>query len=624
MRRTLVILLIIPFCLVKVYATDLTFGEIISPADGQKLNANQFLSITFQVKNINVLPANSYMVIAVITSKTDNKKVYESSVSGADIVPGTTQTLSMPQQWLMEFGTFSLELHIAFAQDINPANNNKIIELAVSPCCFGIERWRRGPAPMIFRNLNIFPKGEQLQRMRPGDLIAVSAYVQDFDMLEQNCVCVVNGDSLRTTRFAGPYQDQISYTWSLSGPGKLIQPEGNERSAVLYEIPLCDTSPAIIQCTVANTTNSDKAADEIMKGGVMFHFSVAPNLLPANSRDIGNARFLSVIPTIDTFKAGNDELLEPSAKTSCTPDSPQWLQSAPLSANSIQSKSSDLTCPDYLALLYVTADDFDSLLWRCDASENDACRTSRSPITHIQSDALQYDWSLVGGSGVFPLGYTGQCVVFWRAKNDTALVQCRITDSRLQYKDEQIILTKHVGKAKNPKAYIGVGNISYSKLGINFGDNKQLEDAALLADKSYSKVGYDVDFDAYAALVPNQSVQRALRDPCTQAVWIVGHGTNEDSQFKGTIELSDEKSFTPYIITKAAKDAFTCNKHPFLRELVLMGCYSGLAKWGNATFSSRIYGFPGQLWNARWFMHEVYNWEQDQHFPPEAHDLRVP
>ncbi|GAB1431202.1 hypothetical protein MASR2M18_20370 [Ignavibacteria bacterium] len=623
MIRLPVILLLLTLAGATSQATDLTFGKIISPAAGQKLAADSPIAFIFEVKNINILPADMYSVYAKITDKSNGTIVFADTVTGRDIAPGATQSLTMPKQWLSTEGNFTAEIKISYSQDIYVTNNTVLIELSVAPCCFGFDKWRRGSAINIIQNLNIFPNGEQLQRMRPGDVIAISSIVEDYDMLQQTCVCVVNGDSLKTTKYIGPYQDNIEYEWTLSGPGKLIQPDISTKSAILYEIPLCDTSPAMIQCVIRNSANSSKADDESISGGVILHFRIGPNLPPVNKRDIGNARFLSVIPTIDSLKKKDDEILKSIVASKCEPQPPEWLQKTPITVGDIKTKASDLTCPDYLILLYAAGDDIDSLNWNCRPDSNDFCPASNAVKGQLQPDALRYTWRLAGGKGTFPLGNTGQCVAFWRSK-DTALIECEISDSRGQYTDEKIIRKIHIGKSRNPKAYIGIGDISYTKLFINWGDYQQLEETALLANEYYTNAGYQTEFDATAVTNPNQSIRRALLDPCVQAVWIVGHGTDEDSQYKGTIELSDGNNFMPFHISKAANDAFNCAKHPFLRELVLMGCYSALAKWSNKLFSARVYGFSGALINARWFIHESYNWEKEQHFPPAPHDLRMP
>jgi len=291
-----------------------------------------------------------------------------------------------------------------------------MIDLTVAQCCLSNSEWHKGPSMNIIKNLSTFPTGEQLQRMRPGDLIALSSYVTDADILVQKCICINGSDTSVSQTPYGPYADKVHYSWTLQGPGKLIEPSGSERSSALYEIPLCDTNPVRIECRVRNDATNAKALDEELLATVVIHFTVGARLPddPGSSNDIGNARFLGVEMQITPFIKPGNEIIETLTKSQCTPQPPQWLEKSPLAAGyDIQQKTSDITCPDYVVLLYAERNDLDSMITSCNALESQTCPVAENPKGSLQSDAVSYTWKVKSGKGVFPLGNQGACVVFY-------------------------------------------------------------------------------------------------------------------------------------------------------------------------------------------------------------------
>lgn len=605
-------------------ATDLTFGQIFSPVNGTTYKPGETINVSFEVKNINVLTAESYYCTATITPKSGGSPIFSSIQEAVNLLPGGTKTITMPQTWLTVVGDYSIDLKIFFGDDINLSNNNMSYNLTVAQCCLSKSLWRKGNAMTIVKNLSIFPAGEQLQRMRPGDLIAISSYVEDGDNLIQQCLCISGDDTLVSEKSFGPYADKVGYLWTLNGPGKLIEPDGNEDNTILYEIPLCDTNPVEIQCRVRNSAEGGKALDEDLLGTVSLRFNVGAKLAPDPSSDneIGTARFFSVVPQIVPFSPKSNEIIEEIKQSECVAMPPVWLDLTPITqVLTIKEKNSDITCPDYMTLLSAEYGDMDSVITACTSNEGVQCPAVEPPKGEKQSDVVQYTWRLKSGKGMFPLGNQGASVVFLRSKSEDAEVECQIVDSKTQFTDKQTVtISAKTLRQRKPKAYIGVGNIAYEALWVNWGDNAQLLDAALIAQQWYEKAGYEVEFEPYATRL---SATRVLENPCIQAFWIVGHGANESGR-AGVIEMTDEKDFSPNDVSSASKRAFKCDVHPFVREAVLMGCYSARGRWGSKIFSARVHGFPGALINARWFFHEVLNWEKDKHFPPEAHDLRIP
>lgn len=605
------------------FCTDLTFGTIISPIAGNSYKSNENLSFSFEVKNINILPAELYSCSASIVPKGGGTAVYISSQEATNLQPGATRTITMPQQWLTVAGNYTVLLSIAFSEDINVANNIMVFDISIAQCCLSDSRWSKGNALTIVRNLSLFPSGEQLQKMRPGDLIGISCYVQDADNLIQRCMCINGNDTLISEKSFGPYADNVVYVWSLTGAGKLIEGEGSEKNSILYEIPLCDTNPVTIECRVRNPNNI-KAVDEELVGSVLLRFSLSARIPddPSSDNEIGNARSFLVTPQIAPFSPHSNEVIETIQQTDCVPAVPQWYDYSPITQQlAIRQKTSDITCPDYLVILSAEYVDYDSVVTACSAQEGQLCPVADAPFGKKYPDALHYVWKIKSGKGAFPLGNEGASVVFQRSKSEDAEIECEITDSKGQYADKQtIIINAKTVRQRNPKAYIGVGNISYDALGIDWGDNAQLLDAALVAQKWYETVGYEVEFDPYAT---RASASKVLENSCIQAFWIVGHGSNESGR-KGVIDMTDGKDFMVNDVAAASRRKFQCPKHPFVREAILMGCYSARANWASAFFSSRVHGFQGALFNARWLIHEVLNWEKDKHYPPSPHDLRVP
>jgi hypothetical protein len=282
-------------------------------------------------------------------------------------------------------------------------------------------------------------------------------------------------------------------------------------------------------------------------------------------------------------------------------------------------------CPDYLALLSVTVNDVDRYDLTC-SPQSQQCLPPPAQ-TRQTADALHYRWDVIEGRGSFPLGQDGPAVAFRRSKSEDASIQCRVTDSGSQFQDGDRNVYTVVIRGKPPRAYVGVGNTDLGGIRPNPLKRNDAVLAAAVAAQKYRDAGYEVTYDSEAT---RDSVVQALRSPCLQAIWIHGHGSPGQVRLKNASDGS-AVYFNYVIPSSTAHLAFYCPegiegaRHPFLREIVALGCETADYHWGEGMVCGHYEAFDRVLYFGELgsqLGRRPLDWEIDEHRPLRAHDLR--
>src|SRR5262249_47501024 len=174
---------------------------------------------------------------------------------------------------------------------------------------------------------------------------------------------------------------------------------------------------------------------------------------------------------------------------------------------------------------------------------------------------------------------------------------------------------------KAPKAFVGVGSASDWA-----GRIIDLERAALKAAEKYRALGYEVE-ENLSATVPN--LNAAIKTSCYQCVWITGHGRNISDpprRPQGTIAM--DPSYYPNIVDVASmhnemRNDWNCERDPFVRELVLLGCETYDATWRDLLVCGVVHSFDYLLFGnlgGQALGRNPYIWELKNHSPPPPHN----
>jgi hypothetical protein len=476
---------------------------------------------------------------------------------------------------------------------------------SVQPCELSFN-WEPGAAIKIVRPLAWWPNSE-LNRMRPGDVIAFSLLAEDRDNLTQTC----SGCDGQQTVVSAPCEDLVVYDWYLrkgTVDGRIVSVDNARGSAILYQIPRCGlrlpgtTSRDTLECLISNAVTGGKAYE--------WWGSVPRVIITMSGCDSST---IQVAITADMGTGFPDQIVFGGGQNACLPSGPIWDNETPLAIAAIQQSEVEDFCPDYLTLLSVTAGDLDRYSLTC-SPQRSGCLAPPGQ-TRSTVDVLHYSWSLTDGRGSFPLGRDGPAVVFRKSRSEDATAVCSITESGTQFKDELVPrgVVRTVIKAKPPRAFVVVGDNNTGDLPnpIKLADALR---AAEVARTQYQDAGYEVTLSLNATVDTTAAV---LKSPCYQAVWINGHGG--PSRMKLNPGGDD-----PYFRDLDLWMPFLC-PNPFVRELVALGCQSYSPFWDMAMVCGRSYSFCYDLYvgeEGSRLGRRPLDWERDVHRPIRAHDLR--
>ena len=480
--------------------------------------------------------------------------------------------------------------------------------------------WRRGPPITITKPLDYWPTDAMLEKMRPGDVIALTILAEDSDWLVQRCKDCGTEVQGEVQRKWGPYPDRVKYDWRLlsDDPGELILPPGLVANTVFYRIPLCGwkdpiaSQTATVTVEVKNDPDGKKVVDPPILGT-----SISFNMVMDCSSTPGWIK-VKVVKSDGT--PGTEEVVTEHTTGTCIPQSPAWQPLSPISYSEIAIKEPPDLCPDYVLLLSVDASDEDEAELKC-LDPSPLCAVKKELIT--TGDLIRYSWSLVSGSGEFPLGTSGPVVAFRRSRSQNAVVRCNlIEDSGTQATDPpQQTNTRTNFKAKKAKAFVAVGDAE-TWYGARIID---LERAAQTATAEYEAAGYEVEENLSANI---NDVTNALKTACYQAMWVGGHGQQVSGH--GNVYLNTPpagNAFNQSSIGATSRITWSCFQHPFIRDLVIMGCNTYDADWVTRLVCGQAFSFNytmvgnivGQVLGRN-----PYIWERDNHSPPSPHNLSAP
>ncbi len=253
--------------------------------------------------------------------------------------------------------------------------------------------------------------------MLPGGCIALSVLAEDLDLLKQVCIgCTPDSAIKKIDNIA----HGIQYNWTLEGEGRLLS---NNCCTIFYQLPARvpkgATKTATVKCSIANVPG--KAADDPIDGKITFTIQ---------ERD--STHCLRVTANIQQPKEKTyDDTCQERQARDCNPVDHVWEQGSEISGSL---SVVDSLCPAAYTILSATHRDDDILRIKCKAR---SCGEDERELT--LDDPLIYTWEDGGAGGSFPLGNTGQCVLY-RAPSevDRAITfTAKVRDSGTQFTDPE-------------------------------------------------------------------------------------------------------------------------------------------------------------------------------------------
>ena len=523
-----------------------------------------------------------------------------------------------------EAGSYYATSTVVYQDEVDPSDN--IISLIfeyLRAGCETEETWHAGPAMSIDRNLTLWLDNPAIgDKLRPGDVVGISALVSDQDYLEHGCGCAEEDTSV----LRGPFPDQIEYEWSIEGEGSLVQsPAGT--NTVMWQLPLCEPTGIFTTTVTLTVRNKEgKGPDQVLTGSVRFSANAA-RLYDPDGPISWEPYTYSINAQVTPLTPGTDD--EPAVKEgeSCTPLEPIWDKGQGISVDDgIQATSAPFLCPEYLTLLSVGARDLDGYLLICEGDEQDGCSPSDT-LSGASEDHLTYTWSIVGGAGEFPAGNTGSTVVVRRSALLSTIVECRIDDGALQAGDDAVVLRDTLEPVGRPKALVALGDdegTSLNKFSRNlvngwsdiFGQGQAVADVyggrsgALRSAynsvvSSLTNAGYDVIADDS---LESQEFTSYMQDPCIKAFAFIGHGSGGNINmarfnFNGSWSTPTKRAES---VTQQTENVFGCDRSPFIRDLQLLACETMQGDWDQIQVLGRSHGwrttkaFASIRWYAFW------------------------
>ncbi len=606
MRKILLLLIIISY---NAYGTDLTVGRLLSPE--LFVNVSEELSISYEINNINILTAEQYT--GLVTIKNNQTSVTDFTYLGeyTNLEPFETTVISVPTKWIpTEVGTYTISIIIEFDDDIDLSNNTEefIIEVGSSECTSGYE-WSAGRLGFTIRNnLQHFPYAQDLEgKMKPGDIIGINCLVEDFDELIANCGCEDGVNS----KYMDLFPDEVVYSWSLVGEGKLIQPDVGEKNTVFYKIPVCpsnavgseETITAEIQLTVKNKDTGLKP-DKPISGKVILTIAYCPErVTPENGEVSWDPTAMKITAVILPLESNEGSLLTDSDNGNCEPQPLTYDKYTPIKiVNNITETIVEGVCPDYAVILSALATDDDQVIIECTPELESPVCTEKSNKTIISKDKLEYKWTVDSGKGEFPIGNIGSSVIFRKSQSGDANITCEIWNAFSKVEDSKVTIKYKVTKAKKPKAFVGLGddedNANFVKLyheivndadDIYGGRSSPFYEVVTSMKDKYTAAGYDVTFAEYTS---NSQLYDVLRDPCYQAFCIVSHGTGGNVLLSGGTSKNYLDEFTSFMARKENEAIWGCRRNPSIRDVQLLACNALDSDWGIAfNCNARIHGY---------------------------------
>jgi hypothetical protein len=491
--------------------------------------------------------------------------------------------------------------------------------------CQASYEWRRG-RPIQVEPIEYWPTGILLDHMRPGDAIALAGAALDFDLLLLKCTDCEGRESTLPHEPGFGYPDLVAHEWTLEpggAGGTLVLPPGADQSKIMYQMPKCgwkdlagnyQTQIDVVRLTVRNAGTSAKVADP-PHTGTRIKFTMTPCSPKENLA-------IKVQIEITMGPGGDREIVPPVVGGNCLPSPPAWEADLGIYAPPIVATEAPELCPDYVTLLSVgDPSDGDQFEFACSTPEP-AC--DNSALREGSPDAFYYTWTKVSGKGEFVLGARGRVVAFRRSRSEGAEIRCVIENYGNRAMDPPFTRTFTLDRAKDPIAFVARGDDHF--LG---GTIRDLQLAYQLAVERYVDAGYGV---VQAPAATKADVMNALKSSCVQAVWMTGHGGSPGVIFMKPGNPKD--AIAPATLGTASAEAWRCHvqeAHPYVRELVALGCNTYSPDWEQylmcgvaISFDRKLYGRELAGVVGAMISGNPYWWERDEHHPISPHNLSAP
>jgi len=583
------------------------------------------------VRNDNILADGFRLNFAIYEGQNASGELIKSEdLEQPTLEPFTERTVAMSTLFrpsgVRQF--FHVAATIFYEFDINVSNNSADTTFEYLPAaadCQTTVSWHPGTPMRVVRNLRVWPTPDTLFNvLRPGDVVAISALVEDDDYHVQNCGC----EGQDSSAMYGPFPDEVEYHWSLQGPGSLILPTiaGAEdrgpvfRSTVLYKVPTCDTSISIdpvIRLVVRNVNS--KAIDDTLVGSVSLKifrgFDFRP--IPTGGSYTRPTHYTCRV-FVDSLRPSEGSIPELASGGLCTPISPAWTSISPIErANEgITFSSADNVCPEYATLASIRFSDLDAASLTCNGGDG-SCPSNEGTILNA-TDRVSITWSIIGGNGGLPLGNVGPSVVVRRSASQPTIIQCVVSNlGSSMFDDESVTYVDTLPPVGKERALVALGDDEgtgfskwahgvFSALSEVRGKSKEKPGEWPYQGKSYfiprihatmrsrlEAAGYEViAIDS----TRTQIVLDQLSSPCLKYFAFTGHGsggklymTRFFNERTGAFDVTDKLLRNQ--ILSSSQSVHGCRYQPYVRNMALMACESLKHNWESTMLYGRATGW---------------------------------
>ena len=581
--------LVFLFFVFNVHSTNVTISLVSPISFEDDFEVGSDVQFKARVNNLLYLPAEEFHFgIRIFKDQQFQDTSYNEIMYDENLVEYTNKEYTFGNMFsVTEPGMYYGYAYVYYENDIDRSDDTITFSMTFIETeggCYTEYEHLIGEGLKVDENLSYFPNDNILAGyMQRGDVIGLSAKVSDKDYIHQLCIC---GDDT-TSSLLGLYSDEVYYSWTLEGPGKLHAPDIRS-GKVFYEIPLCVTTSitATVNLMVTNL-NGNFALDTPISGSFTINIDACPRrAYAAGSTPDWSSSCLSVAITKNDLSNGGDGSHSTKEGAECAPEAIVFDKGNPITVTgSITKTEAEFCKPDYAALLSVEASDYDNFTLKC--TGEGACASNDS-IVSLLIDPLKYEWHLVSGKGEFPLGNTGSSVVFHKSRSEGATIECSISNVDSKAADDVQKLTITLEAAKKPKAFVGLGDdealLSVGEIiwGWNYPDdtyygrNSTFLTVAESMKTKLEDAGYEVDFREH---MTRNDLKLAFKNPLFQAVAVVAHGASGRLNMAGRNERLGTITFTHLDLVSANKEAYDCEENPRVRDLQLLACEAARGKW---------------------------------------------
>ncbi|MGQ0740117.1 MAG: hypothetical protein ACT4OJ_13790 [Bacteroidota bacterium] len=440
--------------------------------------------------------------------------------------------------------------------------------------------------------VDYFPKGSFLKDMRPGELIGLTVFGEDEDILLQRSIC--RGEVEYKPLF--PVRDEVIYSWEVMSFGKkgggLLKNEGNSN---IYQLPYCaEQYPVKDEIVVRLKNKGGKVADEEVV--IVFAIELNVEVIGYNAElSVGQGYAVplrTIIATITPRIVNSPgDIVCAENKACCTAIPPvKWEKGGELKISGLVPGKEYAVdgFPDNLVLLSANASDFDDLILKC--LDPVSGKVIERKIISIRDD-INYVWTVKSGNAKL-LYNRGPSVILMHnyGEKNTVYVRCDITDCN---KNDPVpeYYSRSVTPRQKPLAAVALGNIEYDFVPLR---HNELTEMGQLATIKYKKAGYNATF---YERTNGSLVGGFFKDPKTQVFMMLGHGD------AGEMEFTNKTGFGFASVPLYVSSKWQCHPldplHPTIKEIGLLGCETHSNKWPESFFRLEKYmAYRDKVWST--------------------------